>query len=73
MYIDIILYVIFAIIGFIAGVLIEKAVLKTDGLLIIDDEDDETTQWILDVRFDPEELENRKEIHLKVCKKDQGV
>lgn len=41
---------------------------KTDGMFIVDDNDDETTRWILDVKIDPKTIPNRKEIRLKVRK-----
>lgn len=42
------------------------------GLFILDDSDSNTTRWILDVKIDPEEIKNMKEIRLKVCKMDEG-
>lgn len=43
---------------------------KRDGLFILDDSDPNTTRWILDVKIDPDEIKNKKEIRLKVCKMD---
>lgn len=45
---------------------------QIQGLFIIDDSDHNTTRWILDVKMDPEEIKNMKEIRLKVCKMDEG-
>lgn len=45
---------------------------QIQGLFILDDSDPNTTRWILDVKMDPEEIKNMKEIRLKVCKMDEG-
>lgn len=44
---------------------------KYDGLFILDDSDPNITRWILDVKMDPDEIKNKKEIHLKVCKMEE--
>lgn len=44
---------------------------KRDGLFILDDSDPNVTRWILDMKMDPEEIKNKKEIHLKVCKMEE--
>lgn len=44
---------------------------EVDGLFILDDSDPNTTRWILDMRMDPDEIKNKKEIRLKVCKMDE--
>lgn len=44
---------------------------EVDGLFILDDSDPKTTRWILDVKMDPDEIKNKKEIRLKVCKMDE--
>lgn len=41
-----------------------------DGLFILDDSDDSKTRWILDMKMDPDEIKNKKEIHLKVYEMD---
>lgn len=51
-------------VGFIIG----RIGRKTDGMFIVDDNDEKTTRWILDVKIDPETIPNRKEIRLKVRK-----
>lgn len=45
---------------------------RIHGLFILDESDPNTTRWILDVKMDPEEIKNMKEIRLKVCKMDEG-
>lgn len=56
--------------GFLFGVgfVIGRIGRKTDGMFIVDDNDTETTRWILDVKTDPKTIPNRKEIRLKVRK-----
>lgn len=45
---------------------------RIHGLFILDDSDPNTTRWIIDMKMDPEEIKNMKEIRLKVCKMDEG-
>lgn len=66
-------FCIFAI--FFAGIFIgrETAIRfkKYDGLFIVDDSNDQKTQWILDLKVDPDTIPNQKEIRLKVEKMDK--
>lgn len=63
---------ILAIVGFIIGYMLGRiSRVRPDGLFILDDSDPDTTRWILDVKTDPDEIKNKKEIHLKVCKMDE--
>lgn len=66
-------YVIGLIVGFLIGYAIcfcknKKA---EDGFFIVNDSDPEITRWIIDVKMDPYEIKNKKEIHLKVRKMDE--
>lgn len=61
-------YVIGMVVGYVVRSLLPK---KNDGLFILDDSDPKTTRWILDVKMDPDEIKNKKEIRLKVCKMDE--
>lgn len=54
------------------GIGIGRICRKSDGLFIIDDSDDQKTQWILDVTIDPDKISSKKEIRLRV-KKASGV
>lgn len=46
---------------------------KYDGLFLVDDSDDKTVQWILDVKIDPMTIPSKKSIHLKVKMMDQNT
>lgn len=46
---------------------------RLDGLFILDSSDPETQRWILDVHIDPKTIQNKKDIRLKVCKKDEEL
>lgn len=61
-----------AIVFFLIGVFVGRKTVKSDGMFLVDDSDDETTRWILDVTVDPNSIPNRKEIHLKVKKMTEG-
>lgn len=65
-------FIVSIILGFILGYSIYLlSHRKPDGLFILDDSDPNTTRWILDVKMDPDEIKNKKEIRLKVCKMDE--
>lgn len=57
--------------GMFVGLSISNISRKFDGLFIVDDSDEETTKWILDVSIDPKSIPDRKEIHLKVRKMNE--
>lgn len=38
-----------------------------DGLFIFDDSDPDKIRWTLDVHIDPNDVQNKKDICLKVC------
>lgn len=59
------------IVVFLIGMFVGRKTIKTDGMFIISDMDEDVTRWILDVKTDPETIPNRKEIHLKVRKADK--
>lgn len=61
-------YMIGMVVGYVVRTLLPN---KNNGLFILDDSDPETTRWILDMRMDPDEIKNKKEIRLKVCKMDE--
>lgn len=69
---DILLYILVAIIALCVGVFIGRKTAKVDGMFIVDDSDDETTRWILDVKIDPKTIPNKKEVRLKVRKMTEG-
>lgn len=54
------------IIGFMFKMIFDKICSNYDGKIIIDDNDDQKTRWILDVNTDPEEIPKKKVIHLQV-------
>lgn len=65
---NIILLVLIGAFLFGIGFVIGRLARKTDGLFIVNNDDSETTRWILDVKIDPKTIPNRKEIRLKVRK-----
>lgn len=65
---DILLYILVALGSLCVGVFIGRTTIKVDGMFIVDDSDDETTRWILDVKIDPKTIPNKKEVRLKVRK-----
>lgn len=69
---DVLIYVLIAVGAFCIGVYIGRKRTKNDGLFIVDDSDDKTTRWTLDVKIDPKEIPNKKEIRLKIIKMDEG-
>lgn len=70
---DILLYILIGIlVAFCVGVLIGRSTVKIDGAFIVDDSDENTTRWILDVKIDPKTIPNKKQVRLKVLKMDQG-
>lgn len=54
------------------GILIGRVCSRFDGLFLVDDSDEETTRWTLDVRIDPKTIPNKKEIRLQVKKMTEG-
>ena len=69
---DILLYILVVLGALCVGVFIGRTTLKVDGMFIVDDSNDETTRWILDVNFDPKDIPNKKEVRLKVRKMTEG-
>lgn len=69
---DLLLYILILFIGLLIGIFIGRKSMRCDGLFLVDDTDDNTVQWILDVKIDPMTIPNHKEIHLKVKKMDQN-
>lgn len=69
---DILLYILVALGALCVGVFIGRTTIKVDGMFIVDDSDDETTRWILDVKVDPKTIPNKKEVRLKVRKMTEG-
>lgn len=65
---DIIILVLIGSLLFGIGYVVGRIGRKTDGMFIVDENDTETTRWILDVKIDPQTISNRKEIRLKVRK-----
>lgn len=69
---DVLLFILSGVGGLLFGVFIGISISnigrKFDGLFIVDDSDEETTKWILDVSIDPKSIPDQKEIHLKVRK-----
>lgn len=57
--------------AFCVGFFVGRISAKVDGLFIVDDTG-ETTRWILDVKTDPDKIQNKKEVRLKVGKFTQG-
>lgn len=68
----ILLYILVAIVALCVGVFIGRMTAETDGMFIIDDTDVEKTRWILDVKTDPKDIPNKKEVRLKVRKMTEG-
>ena len=70
---DMLLYISIGIVIFLVGIFIGKKSMRCDGLFIVNDSDFDKTQWIIDVKIDPETIPSRKEIHLKVKRMDQNT
>ena len=68
----ILLYILVAIAALCVGVFIGRKTVKVDGMFIVDDSDDKTTRWILDVTVDPKNIPNKKDVRLKVRKMTEG-
>lgn len=64
--------IIVAIAAFLLGIFIGSRLSHVDGMFIVNDTDEETTRWILDVKIDPKTIPNKKEIRLKVKKMTEG-
>lgn len=58
--------------GLLIGFSIGRKSVRFDGLFIVDDSENETTRWILDVKIDPQTIPSKKSIHLKVKMMDQN-
>lgn len=56
---------------FVSGFILGRLTIKKDGLFIVDDSDDETIRWIIDVQYDPKIIPDKKEIRLKVVKMNE--
>lgn len=69
---DILLCILVAISTLCVGVFIGRKTVKVDGMFIVDDSDDKTTRWVLDVKVDPKTIPNKKEVRLKVRKMTEG-
>lgn len=62
-----IIYILVAFaLGWAAHAVLNRACLKADGVIIVDDTDTEKTKWILDVKTDPDDIPKKKHIHLQV-------
>lgn len=68
----ILLCILVAIGALCVGVFIGRKTVKVDGMFIVDDSDDKTTRWILDVAVDPKNIPNKKDVRLKVRKMTEG-
>lgn len=68
----ILLHILVALVTFCVGVFVGRTTIKVDGMFVIDDSDDETTRWILDIKVDPKTIPNKKEVRLKVRKMTEG-
>ena len=66
---DILLYMLVPLCALCIGFFIGRKTVKVDGMFIVDDTNDETTRWILDVKVDPETIPNKKEVRFKVQKR----
>lgn len=71
---EILMSVCFVLTGFFFGIVIGRGAKNIDGLFIVDDYGDinEPIHWVLDMKIDPEEIPNKKQVILKVCKADKG-
>lgn len=70
---NLLLCILIGIAIFLIGIFIGRKSMRCDGLFIVNDSDFNKTQWIIDVKIDPETIPSRKEIHLKVKKMDQNM
>lgn len=70
---DLLLYILIGFGACLIGVFIGKKSMGCDGLFLVDDSDNETTRWILDVKIDPMAIPSKKSIHLKVKMMDQNT
>lgn len=70
---DILLCILIVIGALLIGVFIGRKSMGYDGLFLVDDSDDKTVQWILDVKIDPMTIPSKKSIHLKVKMMDQNT
>lgn len=52
--------------GWVAHAVIARVVPKYDGIILIDDTDEQKTQWHLNVKTDPEAIPKKKSIRLQV-------
>lgn len=68
---NIVLCILIGVVGVFTGFFIGRKG-TMDGMFIVDDTNDETTRWILDVKIDPNTIPNKKEIRLKVQKLTEG-
>lgn len=68
----VLLCILVASVSFGIGFFVASGGSKSDGLFIVDDNDNSTTRWILDVKIDPRMIPNKKEIRLKVRKLSEG-
>lgn len=68
----ILLYILVSIGALCVGVFIGRKTVKVDGMFIVDDSDEKTTRWILDVTVDPKNIQNKKDVRLKVRKMTEG-
>lgn len=69
---SILLYILVGVGALCVGVFIGRITTNVDGMFIVDDTDNETTRWILDVKIDPKTIPNKKEVRLKVQKMNEG-
>ena len=69
----ILLFILTAIGAMLVGVVIGRKSMRCDGLFLVDDSDNETTRWILNVKIDPKTIPSKKSIHLKVKMMDKNI
>jgi hypothetical protein len=59
-----VLFVVGLIVGIVIGLFL--SMIRSDGEIVIDDSDEMTTRWVLDVNTEPERVKEKRSIRLKV-------
>lgn len=66
----------FFMFGLILGlgiyILLSKVFRRVDGFFIVNDNDSEMTRWTLQMKTNPYQISEKKMVHLKVVKDDEG-
>ncbi len=68
---DVIIYLAFILMligSYCIGYMVGRGAKHFDGLFIVDDGNFEKTSWTLDVKMDPRDVPNKKELRFKVIK-----